>query len=176
MWIIRAYLNSIIYLCVLTWNMPLLSGIHTLSKTLQNWISSEICIEIVLQAMGHGLPRPYWTYATSNLENRRLYLKLCTLYKIIHGHFYFPRNIFLPKLTRCALPYQLQQIYARTNAFQSSFVIISVSLWNNLPQEALHAQTIHSLNHSLHLYSFNFCIIPLYPHITGCTLILAYKL
>ena len=37
MWIIRAYLNSIIYLCVLTWNMPLLSGIHTLSKTLQNW-------------------------------------------------------------------------------------------------------------------------------------------
>ena len=36
-WIIRAYLNSIIYLCVLTWIMPLLSGIHTLSKTLQNW-------------------------------------------------------------------------------------------------------------------------------------------
>ena len=77
------------------------------------------------------------------LENRRLYLKLCTLYKIIHDHFYFPQNIFLPKLTRCALPYQLQQIYARTNAFQSSFVN-SVSLWNNLPQEALHAQTIHS--------------------------------
>ena len=78
------------------------------------------------------------------LEDRRLYLKLCTLYKIIHGHFYFPQNIFLPKLTRCALLYQLQQIYARTNAFQSSFVINSVSLWNNLPQEALRAQTIHS--------------------------------
>ena len=74
------------------------------------------------------------------LENRRLYLKLCTLYKIIHGHFYFPQNIFLPKLTRCALPYQLQQIYSQTNAFQASFVINSVSLWNNLPQEALHAQ------------------------------------
>ena len=78
------------------------------------------------------------------LEYRRLYLKLCTLYKIIHGHFYFPQDIFLPNLTRCALPYQLQQIYARTNAFRSSFVINSVSLWNNLPQEALHAQTIHS--------------------------------
>ena len=26
------------------------------------------------------------------LENRRLYLKLCTLYKIIYGYFYFPPN------------------------------------------------------------------------------------
>jgi len=27
------------------------------------------------------------------LENRRLYLKLCTLYKIIYGYFYFPPNV-----------------------------------------------------------------------------------
>ena len=27
------------------------------------------------------------------LENRRLYLKLCTLYKIIYGYFYFPLNV-----------------------------------------------------------------------------------
>ena len=34
------------------------------------------------------------------LENRRLYLKLCTLYKIIHGHFCFPPNVFLPQVSR----------------------------------------------------------------------------
>ena len=37
------------------------------------------------------------------LENRRLYLKLCTLYKIIYGYFYFPPNVFIPKPSR--LPY-----------------------------------------------------------------------
>ena len=30
------------------------------------------------------------------LENRRLYLKLCTLYKIIHGHFYLPSEYISP--------------------------------------------------------------------------------
>ena len=39
----------------------------------------------------------------------------------------------------------------------------------------MHKLFIH-LNHLLHLYSYNLCIIPLYPHITGYTLILAYKL
>ena len=34
------------------------------------------------------------------LENRRLYLKLCTLYKIIHGYFYFPSNVFVPQVNR----------------------------------------------------------------------------
>ena len=32
------------------------------------------------------------------LKNRRLYLKLCTLYKIMHGYFYFPLNVFLPQV------------------------------------------------------------------------------
>ena len=34
------------------------------------------------------------------LENRRLYLSLCTLYKIIHGHFYFPDNVFISQPSR----------------------------------------------------------------------------
>ena len=35
------------------------------------------------------------------LENRRLYLKLCTLYKIIHSYFYFPTaNVFVAQLSK----------------------------------------------------------------------------
>ena len=49
------------------------------------------------------------------LENRRLYLSLCTLYKIIHGHFYFPDNV--PN---------------------------TISVWNHLPQDALTAHSISS--------------------------------
>ena len=43
------------------------------------------------------------------LENRRLYLKLCTLYKIIYGYFYFPPNVFIPKPSR--LPYDTPLLY-----------------------------------------------------------------
>ena len=79
------------------------------------------------------------------LQNRRLYLKLCTLYKIIHGYFYFPPNVFVPQVSRynSSLPL-LNQPLARTNAFQSSFVPSSASIWNHLPHEALTAHSISS--------------------------------
>ena len=45
---------------------------------------------------------PMFTTLTQmpTLENRRLYLSLCTLYKIIHGHFYFPDNVFISQPSR----------------------------------------------------------------------------
>ena len=78
-----------------------------------------------------------------SLQNRRLYLKLCTLYKIIHGYFYFPPNIFVPQVSKynSTLPL-LHQPFAHTNTFKSSFVLSSVSIWNHLPHEALTTQSI----------------------------------
>ena len=79
------------------------------------------------------------------LQNHRLYLKLCTLYKIIHGCFYFPPNasICSPSRNNASLPL-LYQPLAHTSAFQSSFVLSSVSVWNHLPHEALTAHSITS--------------------------------
>ena len=84
------------------------------------------------------------------LENRRLYLKLCTLYKIIHGYFHFPTNVFVPQVSRHShsLPL-IHQPRAHTNAFKLSFVPSSVSVWNHLPHEAITAHSINSLNHLL---------------------------
>ena len=74
------------------------------------------------------------------LKNRRLYLKLCTLHKIMHGYFYFHHNVFLLQVNRHSYSLPLVHIpHARTNAFKSS----SVSIWNNLPHEALIAPTIY---------------------------------
>ena len=57
------------------------------------------------------------------LKNHRLYLKFCTLYKIMHGYFYFPHNVFLPQVNRHSYSLPLVHIlHARTNAFKSSFV------------------------------------------------------
>ena len=73
------------------------------------------------------------------LQNRRLYLKLCTLHKIIHGFFYFPPGVFIPQPSRhCShtLPL-LHQPLAHTNAYQGSFVPSTISVWNHLPHDAL---------------------------------------
>ncbi len=73
------------------------------------------------------------------LRNRRLYSNLCTLYDLI----YFPPNVFSPKHNSAAIPL-LHQPFARTNAYSSSFVPSSSSLWNNLPHDALIADSIQS--------------------------------
>ena len=79
------------------------------------------------------------------LENRRLYLKLCSLYKIIYSHFYFPPNVFTAQPSRTPLVSPLlNQPHARTNYYKSSFVPSTISVWNNLPHTALTAHTTQS--------------------------------
>ena len=78
------------------------------------------------------------------LENRRLYLKLCTLHKIIHGLFCFPTNVFIPQPNRHTTLPLLYQPFAHTSAYQSSFVPRTISVWNHLPYDALTAPTTHS--------------------------------
>ena len=79
------------------------------------------------------------------LENRRLYLKLCSLYKIIYGHFYFPPNVFTAQPNRTLLDSPLlNQPHSHTNYYQSSFVPSTISVWNNLPHTALTAHTTQS--------------------------------
>ena len=89
-----------------------------------------------------------------SLENHRLYLKLCTLYKILYGHLYFPSDIFIPAPDRnnSCLP-KLYQLFARTNCFKSSFVPNTIFIWNNLPLDALT---------SYNIYSFKLQIAPLF--------------
>ena len=88
------------------------------------------------------------------LENRRLYLKLCTLFKIAHGSFYFPSNVVAPQPSRHVhvLPL-LHQPFAHTNSFKSSFFPSTISVWNNLPVDALTAPST---------YSFKYHVAPLF--------------
>ena len=81
------------------------------------------------------------------LENRRIYLKLCTVFKIIHGLFSFTPDVFMPQPSRHDYNYNLPllyQPYAHTNAFQSSFVPSTISIWNHLPHDALIAPSLRT--------------------------------
>ena len=60
------------------------------------------------------------------LQHRRLQLKLCQLYKIIHGLSYFPDNIFIPRQNyyscRSSNNMAFVRPFAHTNAFLYSYV------------------------------------------------------
>ena len=57
-----------------------------------------------------------------SLQSRRLYFKLCTLYKIVHNLVYFPPNVISPKYISVTPEPFLHQPFARTTAYYSSFV------------------------------------------------------
>ena len=80
-----------------------------------------------------------------DMGNRRMHLKLCTLFKIVHGLLYFPNDLVVNHHSRYS-PHTLPLLhcpYARTTALQKSFLPSSISVWNHLPPEALHANSIH---------------------------------
>ena len=81
------------------------------------------------------------------LSERRLYLDLCTLFKIVHNHFYFPPNIFhehTGRTHRAVRPLLLHCPFSRTNYFYNSFVLRTSTTWNALPTSLV---TNASINH-----------------------------
>ncbi len=83
-----------------------------------------------------------------SLENRRLFLSLSTFLKIIHNLIYFPPNYCASPLSfslRCNHPHQYSIPFAHTNCCKHSFLPNSISLWNNLPLEAVNCTTLPTL-------------------------------
>ena len=86
-----------------------------------------------------------------SLVNRRRYLSLSTMYKIVHNLVYFPPDVFVPRVTALRSSSQMlyNQPFAHTNAFFHSFVPSTCSAWNNLPTSVTHANSISSFKSSL---------------------------
>ena len=87
-----------------------------------------------------------------SLADRGLYLKLCSLYKIVYDLSYFPPDVVVvPKVTRSytSTPFTLYQAFAHTNFFLNSFIPHSVSHWNTLPELVVSAPSLLTFKHSL---------------------------
>ena len=92
------------------------------------------------------------------LEKRRLELKLCHLFKIVHNMIYFPSDAIAQRESphyhfRSSHDHYLSQPFARTNSYFYSFVPHTVSLWNSLPSEILSLPSLNSFK--LHVRDFN---------------------
>ena len=71
-----------------------------------------------------------------SLVDRRKYMKLCTMYKIVHGLTDFPNPPIScrsnPHCLRHLNTYSLEGFRARTNCFTSSYFPSTCTVWNSL--------------------------------------------
>ena len=81
-----------------------------------------------------------------SLHDRRCYLSLCTMYKIIYENVEFPPNFFTPKppshLRSSTSALLFIQPFAKTNFRKYSFLPHISSIWNNLPTHVTKAQSL----------------------------------
>ena len=87
------------------------------------------------------------------LADRRLCLSLCTTYKIINELVDFTQNTYLlksPTNLRSSNASLLLQPFARTNAYQFSFVPLSCSVWNKLPKQFSFSSGLQTLTQETH--------------------------
>ena len=88
------------------------------------------------------------------LNDCRLYLKLATMYKIVHDLLVFP-PVFVRRGTRAYVnSNSFIQPYAHTNSFLYSFVPHSISIWNSLPNIITNAHSFTSFKSQLNTYLY----------------------
>ena len=95
-------------------------------------------------------------FKVPNLGDRRNYLRLCTMYKVVHELVYFPHDVFVPRTTslRSSTKLLYHLPFAHTNAFLHSFVPKTCSAWNNLPDYVTYANTLPVFKSSLSNYMY----------------------
>ena len=93
-------------------------------------------------------------FGVPTLNDRRLYLKLATMFKIVHD------LVFPPVFVRCSTRANVNsnsfiQAFAHTNSFLYSFVPHSISVWNSLPNSVTNAHSLTSFKSQLNTYLYN---------------------
>ena len=99
-------------------------------------------------------------FAVPALSDRRLYLDLCTVFKIVHGYFYFPPDVFCEHTGRshhADRPYLFRRPFAHTNYFYNSFALRTIPTWNILPTTLVTNPSISHYKSGLRMHIRNCC-------------------
>ena len=80
-----------------------------------------------------------------SLEQRRADVRLCMLYKIVHGIIAIPLPPYFQqptRMTRPSHPLTLRQIHTPANFYKYSFFPLAVVQWNRLPTDIVLLPTL----------------------------------
>ena len=96
-------------------------------------------------------------YHLPSLENRRIYLSLCTFYKIVNSIIFSPSHYLpvasplnsLPLSLRCNHSNHFKIPYARTNSFKFSFLPSMLLWWNNLSDVTATCESLSMFKYSI---------------------------
>jgi len=97
-------------------------------------------------------------FSQPDLQQRRLYLDLCTMFRVINGLFHFPDDIFVPQTSNIYTRSSNSQTYtcpfAHTCSYFNSFVPRTIRAWNSLPLSVTSTNSLASIKLGLraHLY------------------------
>ena len=76
-------------------------------------------------------------FSLPNLQQRRVYLDLCSMFRIVHSLLYFLGGVFCyhnaQRVTRSLNPHSFVCPFARTCYYYNSYVPRTIRLWNSLP-------------------------------------------
>ena len=132
------------------WSPHLEKDIHCLEKVQK--FALRICTKTYHESYDNLLD----LFKIPSLQNRRLYLSLCTFYCIKNKLFYFPYESVFPPTTSysCSRSYNhhvYRVPFARSNGLRYSFFCNTIRLWNNLPLEAINSETLFMFKHFVSL-------------------------
>ena len=104
------------------WDPHLVHDIHSIESV------QKFALRVCSKRWDYGYSELLEAFNIPSLESRRTYLKLCHLYKILHGLCYFPENIVNPRSnsTHSSRPHMLHQPFAHTNSFYSTFILDAI--------------------------------------------------
>ena len=130
------------------WSPHLLQDINTLESV------QKFALRLCGKNWNLGYCELLNLFKLPTLENRRLHLKLCTLFKIVHNLCSFNRTLPLispySHNTRCLT---FLQPFARTVAFRSSFFPDAISYWNCLPECVVSSPSYYVFKERLRVFT-----------------------
>ena len=156
MLILQPFNVSTFHLSAPTWNMQPPSGAPIFYKISTHWKVSmqKFALRLCGKNWNLGYCKLLNLFKLPTLENRRLHLKLCTLFKIVHNLCSLNRTLPLispySHNTRCLT---FLQPFARTVAFRSSFFPDAISYWNCLPECVVSSPSYHVFKEGLRVFT-----------------------
>ena len=123
------------------WNPHLNKDIRSLEKVQK--FALRVCAKVYDEPYQNLLDY----FQVPSLEDRRLFLSLCTFYCIVNRIVYFPTESVLPptmSFSNCRNfnPYAYRLPLAHHNGLKFSFLINTIRVWNNLPLEAINSHSL----------------------------------